>query len=91
MKRWFFRLASVLAYDCRRASDDGTSLDEGALGWWDRVRIRLHLSICPGCKAYRCQMLAVTRAAKAPEPAALPPAEKDRLVELFRARRGGGS
>ena len=35
--------------DCRRAHESLSDALDGALPWWRRAWIRLHLRVCPGC------------------------------------------
>jgi len=35
--------------DCKRTHENLSDALDGALPWWKRVLMRLHLGICPGC------------------------------------------
>jgi hypothetical protein len=41
---------------CRDVSALATDYMEGALGWRQRLALRLHLAICDGCRAFLQQM-----------------------------------
>ena len=42
--------------NCRRLTHDWTELEEGTLSRWRRFGLRVHLVICPMCRAYSKQM-----------------------------------
>ena len=89
MKSLFFRIAAFLGYTCRQSAEDYTRLADGALPWGARLKMRIHVAICGACQAYRGQMKAVTQAARATASEEAPPVDKARLLELYRAKRGG--
>lgn len=35
--------------DCKRTHENLSDALDGALPWWKRILMRLHLGICPGC------------------------------------------
>ncbi|MDX2484536.1 MAG: zf-HC2 domain-containing protein [Pseudodonghicola sp.] len=41
---------------CRDLSHQADAFLDGELGLWDRLRIRLHLSMCNGCARFMGQM-----------------------------------
>ena len=48
--------------NCRRVAHDLTELREGDLPFVQRTVLRVHLALCPSCKAYAHQMDETTRA-----------------------------
>ena len=79
-------------FACRDATSLMTEESEGALSGWRLVKYRVHLFICPGCRRYHRQLgetIAVVK--EIPREGEPVPAEVEkRLVEAFRARKGGG-
>lgn len=69
---------------CREVTELVTDYVEGRLGPWDRLRFRLHVSMCRHCREYVRQMRTVTRLAgtQAPEPPS--PEVEAALLERFR-------
>lgn len=41
---------------CRDLSHQADAFLDGELGFWKRLRIRLHLSMCKGCARFMTQM-----------------------------------
>jgi hypothetical protein len=79
-------------FACRDATSLMTEESEGALSGWARVKYRLHVFICPGCRAYHRQLgetiAVVKEIPREGEPVASD--VEERLVAAFRARKGGG-
>ena len=74
-------------YTCRDAAEQLTDDREGALTAWTRVWHRLHMKICPHCRAYRRQMdEAVDLARDMPKPD-VPPEVMNAALEAFRRGR----
>jgi hypothetical protein len=73
---------------CRKATDQVTEAREGALSAWDRARYRLHLLICPKCRAYVRGFDQVIQALSALPPDEPPSPLLDGLTERLRARSG---
>lgn len=75
---------------CKQIAELVTAFAEGELTFTDRVRFRMHIALCPNCRAYVRQMQATAKAlGKLPEPE-LPPgleAELMRRFETWRPRR----
>jgi anti-sigma factor RsiW len=88
MTRWITKLTTHLMGTCRLATEGCTDLAEGAMPEADRARVRRHLWLCPGCKAYRAQMETGMRALRELPREELGEAEKDEAVRRFRERRG---
>lgn len=60
-----------LLFTCRDVSGRLTDLEEGALPWATRLRVRAHLALCAGCRAFRASLRALpglVRPALAPIP-----------------------
>jgi anti-sigma factor RsiW len=87
MKAWFIRIVSKFMATCRETSDACTDLAEGALSDAERARVRRHLRLCPGCRAYRAQMEAGLKALHELPPQELAETEKDDLMRRFRERQ----
>jgi anti-sigma factor RsiW len=75
---------------CKQITELVTAYAEGELRLMDRIRFRLHISMCANCRAYVRQLKATARAlGKLPEPE-IPPelqAELMRRFEGWKARR----
>jgi hypothetical protein len=78
-------------FSCRDATNLVTEESEGALAGRGRFMYRLHMTICPYCKAFRRQLEETIAVAKEiPRENVAPGAEvEERLAEAFRARRRG--
>jgi hypothetical protein len=73
---------------CRHTSHSITDYREGALPFWQALRMRFHLAVCPGCSEFARQ-LDLTKAATAQvAPEAPSPGEREKLLEEFRRRKG---
>lgn len=71
---------------CRQATRQVTDAREGALTAFARARYRLHLAMCPNCRAYVLGFEQVLSALR-DLPATPPPAELyERLVDRLKAR-----
>ena len=76
--------------DCIVAVEQVTDYLEGAMPIEARTEFELHLVVCPGCMAYLRQVRAQIRATAALGEPTPPPEEVARkLLDLFRASRGG--
>ena len=75
-------------FSCRDATNMVTDESEGALSGGRGFRYRLHMTICPYCKAFRRQLKETIEVAKEiPQEHVAPGAEvEERLAEAFRAR-----
>ena len=73
--------------NCRRVAHDWTELKEGDLPFWRRVFGRMHLAICPACKAYARQMEATVGALGEAEEGL---GEEESRAIAERVRRGRG-
>jgi anti-sigma factor RsiW len=75
---------------CKQITELVTAYAEGQLRFMDRLRFRLHIGMCPACKAYVRQLQATAKAlGKLPEPE-IPPelqAELLRRFESWKPRR----
>jgi hypothetical protein len=76
-------------FSCRDATDLMTEETEGTLSGGGRFKYRVHMTICPHCKAFRRQLREAVEVAKEiPREHDAPPTEvEERLAEAFRARR----
>jgi hypothetical protein len=73
-------------FACRDATEHMTDEREGALSGWLRVKYRIHMTICPYCRACRRQLdAAVSLAAEIP-PADVPEKMMDAALAAFRER-----
>ena len=76
--------------DCIVAVEQVTDYLEGAMPPEARTEFEQHLVVCPGCVNYLRQIQAQIGASKALGEARAPPEEVTRkLLEMFRAARGG--
>jgi anti-sigma factor RsiW len=74
---------------CKTATALHTAAEQGGLSGFDRLRYRLHMAVCPPCRAY-ARGLEQTVEALGELPAEAAPDEvKQALVERLRARRRG--
>lgn len=78
-------------FSCRDATDLMTDESEGALSGGGRLKYRIHMIICAHCRAFRRQLRETVAVVKeiAREPEAPKPELEERVMEAFRARRGG--
>jgi hypothetical protein len=74
---------------CRKLTCQVTEAREGSLSAWDRARYRLHLLICPMCRAYVRGFDQVLKALSALPPEDPPAPLVDALSERLRARSRG--
>jgi hypothetical protein len=74
-------------FTCRDATEHMTDEREGALSGWRAVQYRLHMTICPYCRACRRQLDQAVSLAR--EIVADPAPEKviDAALAAFRLRR----
>lgn len=82
--------------NCRDLTDLVTDYLESRLSRWERLRLELHLVLCPPCRVYLDQMRALLHAlGRLPDPLPLPAEVRDALLSHFRrwkhGRRPGGS
>ncbi len=69
---------------CQEVTELVTEYLEGRMSWWDRVRFRLHVLMCAGCRAYlHDRRLAIETLGRLP-PEPIPPEVRDDLLEAFR-------
>lgn len=77
------RLVEHLMLTCKEITELVTAFAEGQLGLMDRVRFRLHISMCPNCRAYVRQLRITARAlGRLPEPE-IPPDLQAELLHHF--------
>ncbi len=72
---------------CRQAVEAMTDAQEGALSGWRRLTYRLHLAICPACRAHRSQIettVGVLHGAPRPDPSE---DARRRALEAFQNRK----
>jgi hypothetical protein len=74
---------------CRTLTCQVTEAREGSLSAWKRARYRLHLLICPMCRAYVRGFDQVIQALAAMPPEDPPAPLVDALSERLRARSRG--
>ena len=72
-------------FTCREMTELSTDHLEGRLPPLARLRFRLHLAICRGCRAYLLQMRQTLRAMGRLANGATPPGVKAALLAAFRA------
>lgn len=70
---------------CREVTELVTDYVEGRLSTWDRIRFRLHVSMCRHCREYVREMRTVTRLAGAAAAEPPSPEVEAALVERFRS------
>lgn len=76
--------------DCIVAVEQVTDYLEGALPLKARTEFEQHLVICPGCVTYLRQVRAqIAAAAGLSTPQPVPEEVAQKLLEMFRASRGG--
>ena len=75
---------------CRQATCLVTEEREGQLSTWKRLRYRLHLGICPSCRAYVRGFDQVLEALTSLPPEPPPAALCDTLSARLRSRTKGG-
>ncbi|MGH7295453.1 MAG: hypothetical protein ACRELB_10995 [Polyangiaceae bacterium] len=73
-------------YTCRDANEHITDGREGALTGWTGFWHRLHMTICPYCRACRRQMDEAVALAKEAPRQEVPPAMMEAALEAFRRR-----
>jgi anti-sigma factor RsiW len=78
----------VADIDCIELVELVTDYLEKALPARTLRRVQRHLAGCPDCASYVRQVQAVVRAAGTPRGAPLAPEVRQRLLGLFRRRRG---
>jgi predicted anti-sigma-YlaC factor YlaD len=76
-------------FACRDATQLLTEEREGALRGWLRAKLRVHLTICSHCRAYRRQMEETIALAKETRATDVPPAIEEGAVAAFRKRGDG--
>lgn len=73
---------------CKQIAELVTAYVEGQLRFTDRLRFRLHISMCPNCKTYVRQLQVTARAlGKLPEPE-IPPELQAELLRRFEGWKG---
>jgi hypothetical protein len=97
--RWkFILLLAALTPPCRGIARLASLARERPLGFWTRLRIRVHLRICDGCERYLRQLDVLHRAAgrlgesfpDAGRTARLAADAKERLKARLRCERAKG-
>jgi anti-sigma factor RsiW len=76
---------------CRELVELITDYLEGSMPLRERMRVRLHLFLCDGCRAYLEQMRATVRATGALREEDVPAEARDALMAAFhgwKSRRG---
>ncbi len=53
---------TILKRSCREVSRLISDMQERPLGWWDRLALRTHLTICDNCTQYEKQVKFMGRA-----------------------------
>ena len=86
MRSWRRRRRALV---CRDAVALMTAYLDGALDSRDNERLEAHLADCPHCSEYLAQLRATIDALGRVEPADVPDAAVDDLVELYRRWRAG--
>lgn len=76
---------------CQGLSDKATDYMEGALPPAQRLSVWTHLRLCPACRRYLRQLRLAIGLARSATMAPPPDAIEEKLVAMFRARRGGGT
>lgn len=72
---------------CQELTEVVTDYLEGRMRLLDRLRFRLHVGMCPHCRAYLKNQRALVRAIGHMPAEPIPPAVKDELLERFRGWR----
>lgn len=73
---------------CRRVAENATELDEGCMGSFNQLRMRIHLAICRTCARYLKQMQVTKSACESLKTECGMSAEaKAKLLETFRSRK----
>ena len=67
-------IREIIVLSCKDVADNASDLMEGKISFWQRMSMRLHLSICTHCRRYVSQLkltigLAGLSAEMPPEPA----------------------
>ena len=73
---------------CKEITELVTAYAEGALPFADRVRFRLHIAMCRGCRAYVRQLRATAQALGKLPPAELPKELEAELLRRFEGWKG---
>jgi hypothetical protein len=74
-------------FTCRDAAERMTDEREGALSGWTGAWYRLHMAICPFCRAYRRQLDATVTLAREIPPEDVPGNVMDAALEAYRRHR----
>jgi hypothetical protein len=74
-------------FACKDATEHMTDEREGALSGWVRVWYRLHLTICPHCRACRRQLDETVALTREIPPGDVPEKVVDTALAAFRDRR----
>ena len=74
-------------FTCRDATEHMTDEREGALSGWVRAWYRLHMTMCPYCRACRRQLDEAVVLAREIPPGEAPEKVVDAAVAAFRAHR----
>ncbi|OFW15450.1 MAG: anti-sigma factor [Acidobacteria bacterium RIFCSPLOWO2_12_FULL_67_14] len=69
---------------CRELTEVITDYLEGRMSFMDRVRFRVHIGMCRGCRAYLDQMKQTIRTIGRLPPEDMPPDVQAQLLERFR-------
>ncbi|MCM2333054.1 MAG: zf-HC2 domain-containing protein [Anaeromyxobacteraceae bacterium] len=68
---------------CKEITELVTAYAEGQLSFGDRLRFRLHIATCRGCKTYVRQLQATAKALGKLPPPELPPDLQAELLRRF--------
>jgi hypothetical protein len=69
---------------CQDFTTHATELMEGALGWRQRLAMRMHLAICDACRTFLQQMRRTVRLVGALPPPAPPPEVEAQVIAGLR-------
>lgn len=72
---------------CQQMTELATDATEGRLSWAQRLRYRIHLTVCGPCKSYRRQMGRTVEALRELPPPAVSPETREALLARFRKHR----
>ncbi len=77
-----------LVWTCRRVAERATDLDEGVLSPFERLRVRMHLSICRTCTRYLKQLELTKHACGSlKQDSQVSPDSKAKALEAFRSNK----
>ena len=69
---------------CQKLTELVTDFEEGTLSFTDRLQVRMHLMMCPHCRAYVDQLRLTTSLLSQLPPEPLDPDLKQGLIDAYR-------